>query len=178
MPFMDKRLAFLLKNSNDILCVTDMDANIISANSSWEHFTCLNSKETKNKNMLSLTHPADRIKFSEAFTSISSLKNIEGISARISTPASDILTISWSICFDEGKDLIYAVGIYCNENLNIRNPYHISDKVQHVLANLTEGFFMLDANWRVNAFNHAFQKMTRLTGDELYGADFRMLDGL
>lgn len=175
---MDKRLAFLLKNSNDILCVTDLDANIISSNPSWEYFSGLNAKETGDKNLLSLTHPGDRSKFSEVFKSIVSLKNIEGISARMSSTSGDFLIVSWSMCYDESKDLIYAIGIYCNEHLNIRNPYNISDKVQHVLANLTEGFFMLDAKWRINAFNNAFRKMTGLTGDELYGADFRMLDGL
>ncbi len=175
---MDKRLAFLLKNSNDVLCVTDTKGNIISVNASWVHFTGYTEQESKSKNLANLTHPADANKINELFTSIVSLENIEGISARIKTNTDSWLTISWSASFDADKQLIYAVGIYSNENLNFRNHYNISDKVQYVLANLTEGFFMLDKNWRVNAFNPAFKKLLGVAENELYGADFRRIDKL
>jgi PAS domain S-box-containing protein len=175
---MDKRLAFLLKNSNDILCVTNTKGNIISVNSSWNHFTGYTETESKSRNLIELTHPADANKINELFTSIISLENIEGISTRVKTNTGGYLTISWSANFEAEKQLIYAVGVYLNENLNFRNPYYISDKVQYVLANLTEGFFMLDKNWRVNAFNPAFQKLLGATDDELYGADFRLIDQL
>ena len=175
---MDKRLAFLLKNSNDILCVTDINGNIISVNSSWVHFTGYTEAESKNKNLVNLTHPAGANKIKELFASIVSLGNVEGVSTNIKTIADSYLTISWSASFDANKQLIYLVGIYSNENLNFRNPYNISDKVQYVLANLTEGFFMLDKNWRINAFNPAFKKLLRATENELYGADFRSIDKL
>jgi len=175
---MDKRLTFLLKNSNDILCVTDIRGNIISVNSSWVHFTGYPEQESKTKSLQDLAHPADTNKINELFTSIISLKNIEGVSVRIKTNAGNYLTVNWSASFDIDKQLIYSVGIYSNEKLNFRDPYNISDKVQYVLANLTEGFFMLDKNWRINAFNPAFQKLLRTTENELYGADFRSIDKL
>ena len=175
---MDKRLAFLLNNSSDILCVTDISGNIISVNNSWVHFTGNNPEESKGKNIFDLSHPSDRNKLTEVFSSISALREIEGLFIRVNTSKSGFLTISWSLCFDPDKQLVYAVGIYVNEDLHIRNPYNISDKVQHMLVNLTEGFFMLDSHWRVNAFNPAFQKLVKMSVDELYGIDFRLIDKL
>ena len=159
---MDKRLAFLLNNSSDILCVTDVSGNIISVNNSWCHFTGYNPVESKASNLFNICHPSDRNKLTEVFSSIAALHNIEGVVIRIQTNTSTFLTISWSLSFDSDKQLIYAVGIYVNEDLNIRNPYNISDKVQHMLVNITEGFFMLDSHWRVNAFNPAFQKLVKM----------------
>jgi len=175
---MDKRLTFLLNNSNDLLCATDVSGNIISVNNSWVHFTGYNSEESKDKNLSSLCYPADRNKLTEILSSISALYDIEGALIRIQTARGDFLSISWSLCFDSVEKLIYAVGIYINEDLNIRNPYNISDKVQHTLAYLADGFFMLNERWQINAFNPAFQKLVKMSDDELYGVDLRLIDKL
>jgi len=175
---MDKRLAFLLNHSNDIFLVADSKGSIIYTNVSWTHFTEYKGAECTGKNLAGLAHPEDRTKFNELFGSIIALKKVEGFSARIKTKNGDFLSITWAACFDAEEQLIYASGVYTDENLNVRNAHNISDKVQHVLANLTEGFFMLDQHWRINAFNPAFQKLVKMPGDELYGADFRMLDKL
>ncbi len=175
---MDKKLTFLLNHSNDIFCVTDNTGSIISANSSWKHFTGYNEQESIGKNLIDLAHPADKIRFAELFGSIGSLKNIADLSVRIKIKDNSFLTISWSACFDDSERVIYATGIYTNDDLNIRSASNISDKVQYVLANLTEGFFMLGKDWRINAFNPAFRKLINVSEDELYGADFRLLDRL
>ncbi|HJP62314.1 MAG TPA: PAS domain-containing protein [Mucilaginibacter sp.] len=175
---MDTRLAFLLNHSDDIFFVADTKGNIIYTNTSWTHFTEYSREECVGKNLTDFSHPADKNKFAELFQSIISLRNIEGLTARLESRSGAFLTVSWSACYDKAEQLIYASGIYRDEDLNIRNPYNISDKVQHVLASLTEGFFMLDQHWRINAFNPAFQKLVRMTGDELYGADFRLIDQL
>jgi PAS domain S-box-containing protein len=175
---MDKRLAFLLNNSGDILCVTDTNGNIISVNHSWSHFMGYNTSESKGKNLFDICHPSDQNKLTEVFSSITALQGIEEVFIRVQTIKDDFLTISWSLCFDSDKQLIYAVGIYLNEDLHIRNPYNISDKVQHMLVNLTEGFFILDSHWRINTFNPAFQKLLQTPVEELYGIDFRLIDKL
>lgn len=175
---MDKRLAFLLKNSNDILCVTDIHGNIVSVNHSWELCTGYTADESKSRNLTGLSHPDDRQKITELYSSIISIYDIEDVRIRLESAEGRYLTINWSFCFDSVKQLIYGVGIYTNENLNVRNPYNISDKVQHVLATLNEGFFMLDASWRINAFNPAFQKLAGTSAEDLFGADFRMIDKL
>ena len=175
---MDQRLVFLLNNSNDILCVTDTKGNIISVNNSWAHFTGYTKQDTQGANFLSQLHPADKGKITEVLSSIASLKNVEGVFTRLQTKDGIFLAVNWSFCFEPDKELIYAVGIYTNENLNIRDPYNISDKVQYVLANLMEGFLMLDAQFRINAFNPAFRNLVKMLDDELYGADFRQIDKL
>lgn len=175
---MDERLVFLLKNSNDILCITDIKGNIISVNKSWTHFTGYSEQESKGKNLILLTHSGDRKKLTELYASILSLRDIEGILVRIKINEADFLNISWSFCYDSIQKLIYAVGIYSNGKLNIRNPYNISDKVQHVLANISESFIMLDDKWCINGFNPAFQKLVDIPADELHGIDFRLIDKL
>jgi len=173
---MDQRLSFLLNHSNDIFCVTDEKGNLTATNSSWNHFTDYSEKESKNHNLIDLAHPADRTRVTELFLSIPALKNADGFPLRIRAKGGAFLNISWSVTFDPDKQLVYAFGIYTDQDLSIRNPDNISDKVQHVLANLTEGFFMLDQHWRINAFNPAFQKMVQLPENELYGADFRLME--
>lgn len=175
---MDKRLVFLLKNSNDILCVTDFKGNIISVNQSWVHFTGYSEQQSSNKNLVLLTHTDDRSKLIELYADISSSKNIEGISVRIKTNDAIFLNISWAFCYDGNEQLIYSVGIYSNGKLNIHNPYNISDKVQHVLANISESFIMLDDKWCINGFNPTFQKLVNIPADKLYGVDFRRIDKL
>src|SRR5437764_110470 len=111
---MDKRLAFLLNNSGDILCVTDTNGNIISVNHSWSHFMGYNTSESKGKNLFDICHPSDQNKLTEVFSSITALQGIEEVFIRVQTIKDDFLTISWSLCFDSDKQLIYAVGIYLN----------------------------------------------------------------
>jgi len=175
---MDQRLAFLYDHSNDLFCVTDSAGNIISTNASWRYFTGLTAVESQQKTLFELTHPDDRFRVNELYNSIIQLKNTEGFAVRIKTLNNSFLAINWSFVYDNNEQLLYASGVYTAENLNIRNAQNISDKVQHVLASLTEGFFMLDHHWRINAFNPAFQKMLRLPESELYGADFRQLDAM
>jgi PAS domain S-box-containing protein len=175
---MDQRLGFLLKNSNDILCVTDLKGNIISVNKSWVHFTGYSEGESKSKNLVLLTNPQDRDKLIELYTSIPSLSDVDDISARINSNYGGFLNIKWSLCYDHAKQLIYAVGIYSNGELHISNPYNISDKVQHVLANISESFVMLDNKWCLNGFNPAFQRLVNIPADVLRGVDFRQIDKL
>ncbi len=173
---MNQLLVFIQSHSSDIFCATDIKGNIISSNDSWRYFTDYSAKESTGKNLAEFTHPADKNRVKELFQSITVLKRVEGFHFRIGTQAGTFLNITWSICFDDVEQMVYASGIYINEKLNIRNPNDISDKMQHILANLTEGFFMLDHNWRINAFNPAFQKLVRMSENELYGADFRLID--
>ncbi len=175
---MDQRLAYLLNQSNDIFCVTDDTGDIKSTNASWRYFTGYSETECLAKNLVDLAHPDDRNRFAELFSSIIRLKNMADFAVRIKTNSDSFLTINWTFSFDNDEQLLYACGVYTAENLNIRNTQNISDKVQHVLASLTEGFFMLDGNWRINAFNPAFQKMMRKPASELYGADFRLLESI
>ncbi|HEX3386585.1 MAG TPA: PAS domain S-box protein [Mucilaginibacter sp.] len=175
---MDKGLVFLLNNSSDILCVSDVKGNIISINNSWTHFTGRSKQDSQGLNLLNEFHPEDKSKINEVFGSIQSLKNVEGVFARLQAKDKAFLAVNWSICFDPEDELIYAVGVYINEKLNIRDPYNISDKVQYVIANLMDGFLLLDAQWRINAFNPAFRNVVKMTDNELYGADFRQIDKL
>lgn len=173
---MNQLLAFLQNHSSDIFCTADIKGNIISSNDSWRHFTDYTEKETITKNLVDLSHPADRARTNELFRSITTLKRAEDFHFRVKTKSESFLNVTWSVCFDDTEHLVYASGIYINEKLNIRNANNISDKMQHILANLTEGFFMLDRHWRINAFNPAFQKLVGMPENVLYGADFRLMD--
>jgi PAS domain S-box-containing protein len=173
---MNQLLAFIQRHSSDIFCAANISANIIYSNDSWTHFTDYSANESYGKNLADLAHPADRNRVKELFQSITELKKTEGFHCRIATKAGVFLNVTWSICLDDAEQIVYASGIYINEKLNIRNPNNISDKMQHILANLTEGFFMLDHKWRINAFNPAFQKLVCMRENELYGADFRLME--
>ena len=175
---MDTRLSFLLEHSNDIFCVFDVNGNIVTTNASFGHFTGYSETEVKGKSIDDLSHPEDKGKLTQLFKTINQQKNVDNYSFSIETKEGDFLKITWALSFNYTDQLIYATGINHNEGLNIQNSYNISDKIQHVLANLTEGFFMLDKNWHINSFNPAFQKIVNIAGIELEGADFRLLNTL
>ncbi|HTE01221.1 MAG TPA: PAS domain S-box protein [Mucilaginibacter sp.] len=173
---MDSRLSFLFEHSNDLFCVFDINGNILKTNASFRHFTSYSEQELTGKNITDISHPDDGEKNIELLKIVASPKNIEGYLIRIKSHNGAFLNITLSLSFNQEDGMIYAVGIYADENLNIRNPHNISDKIQHVLANLAEGFFMLDKNWCIYAFNPAFQKIVNVPTDELHGADFRLLN--
>src|SRR5258708_27908947 len=175
---MDTRLSFLLQHSNDIFCVFDLAGNIIKTNASFWHFTGYNEQELSGKNIIDLSCPDHKNKTIALFNTISSKKNIAKYLTRITAKNGELLSILWSLSFNEDDQLIYATGIYTHGNLNIWNHLNISDKLQHVLANLTEGFFMLDKDWRINAFNPAFHAIIYLPVNELYFAHFRLIYNL
>lgn len=175
---MDTRLSFLFEHSNDIFCVFDLKGNIVKTNASFWHFSGYDEEEIDGKNIIDLSHPDDRDKTIELFNKIADQKNIAKYLTRIKAKNDSFLNISWSLSFNEVDKLIYATGIYADENLNIQNHINISDKLQHVLANLAEGFFMLDKNWHINAFNPAFQAIINAPANELYGIDFRLINNL
>ena len=175
---MDTKLSFLLEHSSDIFCVFDLNGIIITTNASFGYFVGYNVQGINGKNIDDLLHPDDRDKRIELFKTITSQKNISGYLTRIKVKSDDFLNITWALSFNEEDHLVYGTGVYTDRNLNIQNPRHISDKIQHVLANLTEGFFMLDKNWCINAFNPAFREIVSFPDSELYGADFRLLNNL
>ncbi|MGZ3763506.1 MAG: PAS domain-containing protein [Mucilaginibacter sp.] len=175
---MDARLSFLLEHSNDIFCVFDVDGSIIKTNASFSYFIGYSAQEITGKNIIDLLHPGDRDKSIALFKSIILQKNINSFSTRMKGKQDDLLNISWALSYNDTDQLIYATGVYTDENLNVQNSHNISDKIQHVLANLTEGFFMLDKNWLINVFNPAFETMVKVPAKELYNADFRTLNNL
>jgi len=158
---MDERLSFLLENSNDIFCVLDIEGRVITANASFGHFTGYMWPEMKGKNIADLFSLDDKNSHTDLFKKIARQKNIAGYLTTIKSKDNAFLDITWSFSFDGDDKLIYATGICTNQNLH-SIAHNFSEKMQHVLANLGEGFFMLDKNWRVIAFNPAFRHIVNL----------------
>ncbi len=175
---MDERLSFLFEHSSDIFLVFDVNGAILKTNVSFRHFTGYTEQKINGKNIIDLFHPDDWDKHIELLKKITHQKNITGYFTRIKASDNTFLNITWSFSFNEDDRLIYATGIYANTNLYIQNINNISDKIQHVLASLPDGFFMLDKNWHINAFNPAFQGIINAPANELRGADIRQLNSL
>ena len=86
------------------------------------------------------------------------------------------MTISWSFCFEPDQQLVYAIGIYSNERLNIRNLYNISTKYNRACQS-SEGFFMLEVKQRMVHLIPA-SGTVKMQENELYGVDFRLIGKL
>jgi PAS domain S-box-containing protein len=74
--------------------------------------------------------------------------------------------------------LIYATGSNLSNKLNGSGQTNTTDNIQHIIQSFNEGFFIIDSNWRVTAFNPAFQAITGLTIPQLENINFRQLNTL
>lgn len=173
---MDSRLSFLFANSSDIFCIADITGNIVHTNHAFIHLSGFEKEEIAGKNIIDFYHHADRKRNEEVLRELPVRKNIDDYEARFKSKNGRFFNIRWSLSFSERDQLFYAVGVYIADKIHARDINDIAVKIQHVIASLNEGFFMLDKDWHITIYNPAFQAIIGLPGSKLDNVDFRQLE--
>ena len=175
---MDHRLSFLFNNSSDLFFVVDVKGRIIHANNTFYQISGFTIEEISDKTLSDFYHSADRDRNTEILKNLLIKGNIEEYEARLKSKNGRYHNIRWSLSFSERDQLIYIIGICIPDTIHARNVHDVATKMQYVITSLSEGFFIIDRNWLITAYNPAFQAIIGLTSEELDNADFRNLDDI
>jgi len=128
--------------------------------------------------MSELSHPADLKRKEELLKTLTLSKEINGYESRIKAKNGRYYNIKWSFILNEEDGLLYSTGTNLTDKLSIDEQSNVTDNIQHIIQSFNEGFFVINSNWQITAFNPAFQAITGLTTEQLKNINFRQLDSL
>jgi PAS domain S-box-containing protein len=163
---MDAKLSFLLDKSNDFFCVMDRKGIIKRTNASFRKAIGYSEEEIIGKPINVISHSADVRRHDELLKTLLHRKEASNYESRLKAIDGVYYNIKWSLVYDADTDLVYASGINLTNKLNGTDK-SLSDSIQHIIQSFNEGFFIIDANWQVTAFNPAFQAITGLKTRQL-----------
>ncbi len=175
---MDSKLSFLLDQSNDFFVVLDRDGNVIHTNKTVREVFGYTEAEINGRNANFFSHPADISRREELLANIAVKREISGYESRIKAKNGRYYNVSWRFTLNEQDNLLYATGINLTDKLNVDGPDSITENIEHIIQSFSEGFFIIDNNWKIKAFNPAFQAITGLTAKQLTNLNFKELNSL
>jgi len=174
---MDAKLSFLLDKSNDFFCVMDRKGIIKRTNASFRKAIGYSEVEITGKPISVISHSADIRRHDELLKTLLHKKEVSDYESRLKAIDGVYYNIKWSLVYDSNNDLVYASGINLTNKLNGTDK-SLSDSIQHIIQSFNEGFFIIDSNWQITAFNPAFQAITGLKTKQLKKINFKELRSL
>jgi len=88
-------LEFYFRESTDLLCLTDMQGNILRYNPQWEKTLGYSDKQLEGVSLLDLTHPDDRKATHDKLETLAHLEPINDFSNRISNASGEYRWLEW-----------------------------------------------------------------------------------
>jgi PAS domain S-box-containing protein len=156
----------------------DRNGYIRHTNASLRKALGYSEEEITNKQISLLLHPADIKQKDEALNALFQHKEVIGYEFRIKGIDGRYYNVRCSMIYNLADDMVYATGTNITNRLDSTNLNSIADSIQHIIQSFSEGFFVLDNNWRITAFNPAFQAITGLKAKELKNSNFKDLHTL
>ncbi|MDB5016030.1 MAG: fold protein [Mucilaginibacter sp.] len=175
---MDATLSFLLNQSKDFFCAVDRNGFIRHTNAALRKSLGYSEQEITGKQISAFFHPADIKRKDEVLTKLYQKKEVTGYECRIKAIDGRYYNIKCSLIFNPEDGLVYATGTNLTNKLNTTSQSNITDNIQHIIQSFSEGFFIMDANWQIIAFNPAFQAITGLKARQIKNLNFRNLHTL
>jgi PAS domain S-box-containing protein len=175
---MEATLSFLLNQSKDLFCAVDSNGTIKRTNAILRKVLGYSEEELAGKQISTISHPADIRRKEELLKALHLKKDVIGYESRIKAIDGRYYNIKWSMVFNDCDGLIYAIGTNLTNNLNGADQINIADNFQHVIQSFSEGFFIIDSNWKITSFNPAFQAITGLKTRQLKNLNFKSLRSL
>jgi PAS domain S-box-containing protein len=175
---MDAALSFLFDKSTDFFCVLDRNGVIKRTNASFRKALGYSESEITGIKISTISHPADIRRREDILKSLSHKKEVSGYETRIKAIDGRYYNIKWSLLFNIADELIYASGINLANKLTNADQSNITDNIQHILQSFNEGFFTINNEWQITAFNPAFLAITGLKNKQLKDINFRELSSL
>jgi PAS domain S-box-containing protein len=175
---MDAGLSFLFDHSTDFFCVLDRNGTVLHTNIALRNALGYTESDINGKKANEFSHPADIGRREELLSNIAIEKQITGYESRIRGKNGRYHNIKWSFSLSTADNLIYVIGTHAVSKSNTAVQVDVVNNIQHIIQSFNEGFFVIDHNWQVIAFNPAFQAITGLTTGELKDVNFKQLYSL
>jgi PAS domain S-box-containing protein len=175
---MDTMLSFLFDKTTDLFCVLDKSGIIKHTNAAFRKTLGYSEEELENKKINELSHPADVRRRGDLLRILSRKKEIAAYENRIKGIDGRFYNIKWSLFFKADEGLIFASGINLTNKLNGTDQNNITDNIQHILQSFSEGFFIINNQWKITAFNPAFLAITGLNNKQLKNLSLKKLHSL
>ncbi len=174
----DNRLLFLFDQSKDFFCIMERNGTVIYVNPAFEKTFGYTASELQHSKVNILSHPADKKRREQVLKNLAFYKEITGYENRVKAKNGCYHNIMWSITLSDEDNLIYACGTNLADKLSVVDKTSVIDNIQHVIQSFNEGFFIIDQNLVVTAYNAAFQAISGLANEQLQNINFRQLYSL
>lgn len=171
-------ISFLFEKSGDYYCVLDKNGRIKYTNAAFRKALGYSEDELQGIAIHTLSHPADTRRRNELLNILPKKKEINGYETRIKGIDGRYHTIKWSLYYDASEELIYASGSALTQKLNREERDDFNDNIQHILQSFSEGFFIVNRQWLITAFNPAFLAISGLKTKQLKNINFKQLTSL
>ncbi len=175
---MDNTLSFLLEHSTDFYCVLDKQGVIIRTNPSFRKTLGYSEAELNGKFISVISHPADIRRMEELLKILFAKKEMCGFEIRLKAIDGRYYNVKWSLVYNAEKEMIFASGCKMISKINGNNDLHLADSLQHIIQSFSEGFVIIDSDWKITSFNPAFQSITGLKTKQLTNTNFTRLRSL
>jgi PAS domain-containing protein len=155
-----------LKNSSTYLVVcADLSGKITYSNQAYLNLYPSNNKDDLKASIMTYVHPADADVVIKSIEKCLENK-FEPTCLQIRKPIAQTNRYSWShwefsaILNEENEPVgTMCLGIDLTENIDsFKNFKEFSERVETIIQNLTDGFFVLDNNWKFKSSNAISEK--------------------
>ncbi|MFY8020590.1 MAG: PAS domain-containing protein [Bacteroidia bacterium] len=165
---------FLLNSSTYLIVCTDIKGTITYFNDAYSKLFPNLTSQGANLNILSSVHPADVEIIKKSVEQC--FKNPkEPVSLQIRKPLPNSNRYSWShwefsIITDSDNTIqgVLCIGIDITENLEMfENIKEFSERVETIIQNFNDGFFVVDKEWKFKSSNSITEKYFNKTKHQL-----------
>jgi PAS domain S-box-containing protein len=164
---MDANVSFLFDHSNDFLCVTDKSGTILHTNVALRIALGYDEEDINGTNAEEFFHPTDKKSRVTLLNKLTPGKQITNFKSRVRAKNGRYHLVNWSLTLNGDDNLVYATGINLTAPAKPTAELNITEKIERIVENFNEGFFIVDRNWKITSFNAAFQAIVDLAAEQL-----------
>lgn len=166
----------ILNQVDNFVCITDEHCTIINTNNTFNDILGYSGIELAGKKISELMHPADKHRYIDTLKQITENKIVSGdIETQLQARDGRYFTVRWSVAFDVVERRFYSVGDYKPQAPPLPEHEGQQNSIQNIIQSFTEGFVVIDKDWRIQSFNPAFQALSELSASKLALKDIRTL---
>lgn len=160
-----QHLQKVLDGSLDLICTIDMDGLFVNASAASFQILGYSPEELTGRNVNDLVHPADR----ELVRSCVE-QRASHFEHRIIRKDGSAVPIFWSVRWNDAEGMSYCVArdvsVIKKAEQDLAEKH---DQIRSILESITDGFFSVDREWRIQHWNRQAEVLLGRTGSEVLG---------